>query len=527
MTTTAHADTFARDNLPPRSAWPELTFTLPELAYPERLNAADALLDPRFAANPCIHGAGGTWTYAELRERAGRIARVLVEDMGLEPGNRVLLHGPNSPELVACWFGVLLAGGVAVATMPLLRAGELTKVIAKAQVTHGLAHDDAVEVEKARAEQPELRELLTFSELAELAAAKDGGFGPVDTAADDVAIIAFTSGTTGEPKGCVHFHRDLLAVCDTFARHILEPRPDDLVTATPPLAFTFGLGVLVLFPLRFGASLAPVAMPRPDALVEAIERFGVTTLSTAPTMYRTLLRTAPAGALASLRACVSAGEPLPAAVSDAWFERTGVRIVDGIGSTEMLHIFIAARAGDAKPGSVGTPVPGYEARVVDDAGAPVAAGEVGRLAVRGPTGCRYLADARQADYVAGGWNYTGDAFRMDEDGYFWFEARTDDLIISSGYNISPFEVEAALLGHPAVSEVAVVASPDDERGHVVKAYVVVGDGVVTGEPLASELQDHVKARIAPYKYPRRVEFLEALPRTPTGKVQRAKLRERE
>jgi 2-aminobenzoate-CoA ligase len=519
-------DTFARDHLPPADAWPDLIFTLPELEYPERLNAAVELLDARFAENVCIRG-DEVWTYAELRDRAGRIARVLVEDMGLEPGNRVLLHGPNSPELVACWFGVLLAGGVAVATMPLLRAAELTKVIAKAQVTHALRHDAAEEVEKARAEQPILRELLTFSELEELAAAKDGGLEPVDTAADDVAIIAFTSGTTGEPKGCVHFHRDLLAVCDTFARHILDPSPDDVFAATPPLAFTFGLGVLVLFPMRFGASLAPVAMPRPDPLLEAIERHGVTTLSTAPTMYRTLLRSAPAEALGSLRACVSAGEPLPAGVSDAWFERTGVRIVDGIGSTEMLHIFIAARAADARPGSVGTPVPGYEARVVDDAGKPVSPGEVGRLAVRGPTGCRYLADPRQADYVSGGWNYTGDAFRVDEDGYFWFEARTDDLIISSGYNISPFEVEGALLGHPAVAECAVVASPDEQRGNVVKAYVVPAEGVTEGAGLVEELQQHVKERIAPYKYPRQVEFLEALPRTPTGKVQRVKLRERE
>jgi 2-aminobenzoate-CoA ligase len=526
--TSAHVDRFARDGLPPREAWPDLIFTLPELRYPERLNAADALLDPRFAAHPCIRAEDATWTYAELRERAGRIAHVLVDDMGLVPGNRVLLHGPNTPELVACWFAILLAGGVAVATMPLLRAGELTKVIAKAQVTHALA-DDAVaaEVETARAEQPVLRELLEFGDLAERAAAKTAPFAPVDTAAEDVAMIAFTSGTTGEPKGCMHFHRDLLAVCDTFARHILAPGPDDVYAATPPLAFTFGLGVLVLFPLRFGASLAPVARPGPDPLTEAIERFGVTTLSTAPTMYRTLLRTAPPGALGTLRSCVSAGEPLPAGVSDAWSERTGVRIVDGIGSTELLHIFIASPAARAKPGSVGTPVPGYEARVVDAGGEPVAAGEVGRLAVRGPTGCRYLDDPRQAVYVSGGWNYTGDAFRMDEDGYFWFQARTDDLIISAGYNISPFEVEAVLLGHPAVAECAVVASPDEQRGHVVKAFVVAADGIAAGGPLVAELQEHVKQRIAPYKYPRRVEFVEALPRTPTGKVQRVRLRERE
>jgi 2-aminobenzoate-CoA ligase len=524
---TLPVDTFARDHLPPPSDWPDLIFTLPELRYPERLNAAAALLDPRFAAHPCIHGPDGTWTYGETAKRASRIARVLVDDLGLVPGNRVLLNGPNTPELVACWLGVLLAGGVAVATMPLLRAGELAKVIAKAQVTYALADEAVVgEVETACAEQPVLRELLTFDALAELAAGKPAGLEPADTAADDVALIAFTSGTTGEPKGCIHFHRDLLAVCDTFARNILAPSADDVFAATPPLAFTFGLGVLVLFPMRFGASLVPVARPGPEPLLEAIERHRVTTLSTAPTMYRTLLRSAPPDALASLRACVSAGEPLPASVSDAWFERTGVRIVDGIGSTEMLHIFIAAPAAAAKPGSVGTPVPGYEARVVDDAGEPVATGEVGRLAVRGPTGCRYLSDPRQADYVSGGWNYTGDAFRCDEDGYFWFEARTDDLIISAGYNISPFEVEGALLAHPAVSECAVVAAPDEQRGHVVKAYVVAADGAQTGDALVAELQQHVKERIAPYKYPRRVEFLDALPRTPTGKVQRVKLRER-
>jgi 2-aminobenzoate-CoA ligase len=526
VTETTVFDSFARDHLPPRSAWPDLIFTLPETRYPERFNAASSLLDARFAQNPCIRGEE-TWTYAELAGRAARIARVLTEDMGLVPGNRVLLHGPNTPELVAGWFGIMLAGGVVVATMPLLRAAELTKVIAKAQVSHALSDDGVVaEVEAARAEQPVLREVLGFGALAERAAAKAPGFTPADTAAEDVAIIAFTSGTTGDPKGCVHFHRDLLAVCDTFARRVLAPSADDVFAATPPLAFTFGLGVLVLFPLRFGASLAPVARPGPEPLVEAIERFGVTTLSTAPTMYRTLLRTAPPGSLSSLRACVSAGEPLPAGVSDAWLERTGLRIVDGIGSTEMLHIFIGSPAAAARAGSVGKPVPGYEARVVDPHGDPVGAGAVGRLAVRGPTGCRYLDDPRQSDYVKGGWNYTGDAFRVDEDGYFWFEARTDDLIISSGYNISPFDVEAVLLAHPAVSECAVVASPDEERGHVVKAFVVAAGGAQVSDALVAELQQHVKDRIAPYKYPRRIEFLDALPRTPTGKVQRVKLRER-
>jgi 2-aminobenzoate-CoA ligase len=513
---TAHVDTFARDRLPARELWPDL---LPAgLAYPERLNAADALLEHD---GPCVHGDDATWSYEELRERSGRVARVLVEDMGLVPGNRVLLHGPNTPELIACWCGILRAGGIVVATMPLLRARELVKVIAKAQVSHALVDGPlAAEVEAARAQRPVLTAVRRFEEVE----GRDGAFESVATFADDVALIAFTSGTTGEPKGCTHMHRDLLATCDTFGRHILDPQPDEVFSGTPPLAFTFGLGGLVLFPLRFGASTAPCAKPGPDALLEAIGRHGITTLFTAPTGYRAMLGKATGGQLDTLRVCVSAGEPLPASVSEAWFARTGIRIIDGIGSTEMLHIFIASRPEDAKPGSTGTAVPGYEAMIVDAAMNPLPPGEIGRLAVRGPTGCRYLDDPRQSSYVVNGWNLTGDAFRMDEDGYFWFQARTDDMIISAGYNISGAEVESALLEHPAVSECAVVASPDEERGHVVKAFVVTAPDATPGDALVAELQAHVKARIAPYKYPRRVEFIDALPRTPTGKVQRTRLR---
>jgi 2-aminobenzoate-CoA ligase len=433
----------------------------------------------------------------------------------------VLLHGPNTPELIACWFGILRAGGIVVATMPLLRARELVKVIAKAQVSHALVDGRlAEEVEAARKQEPVLSAVKRFDEVD----GRDASFESVATCADDVALIAFTSGTTGEPKGCMHLHRDLLATCDTFGRHILDPQPDEVFSGTPPLAFTFGLGGLVLFPLRVGASTAPCAKPGPDALLEAIERHGITTLFTAPTGYRAMLGKATGGQLDSLRVCVSAGEPLPASVSEAWFARTGIRIIDGIGSTEMLHIFIASRPEDAKPGSTGTAVPGYEAMIVDAHMNPLPPGEIGRLAVRGPTGCRYLDDPRQSSYVRNGWNLTGDAFRMDEDGYFWFQARTDDMIISAGYNISGAEVESALLEHPAVAECAVVASPDEERGHVVKAFVVTTPDATPGDALAADLQAHVKARIAPYKYPRRVEFLDALPRTPTGKVQRTRLR---
>jgi 2-aminobenzoate-CoA ligase len=493
-------DTFARDHLPPRSAWPDLTL----LGYPERLNAGVELPAHEGVA---VRGEDGDWSYDELRARADGVAAALA----IEPGTRVLLHAANSPMAIAAWLGILRAGGVVVATMPLLRAGELKKVIDKARVSHALV-DGPLTGEVAKAGS------LTIHALDEIG---PGSFEPVDTAADDVAIIAFTSGTTGVPKGCMHLHRDLLATCDTFAKEILDPQPDEVFSGTPPLAFTYGLGGLVLFPLRFGASTVPVSRPGPEAVLEAIRERRITTLFTAPTAYRGLLRTARAEDLAPLRTCVSAGEPLPAGVAEAWTAKTGLRIVDGIGSTEMLHIFIAARSEEARPGSCGRPVPGYEARIVGPKMQTLAPGEVGRLAVRGPTGCRYLDDERQSVYVVDGWNLTGDAFSMDEDGYFWFQARTDDMIVSSGYNISGFEVEAALLEHAAVAECAVIAAPDEERGHVVMAYVVSA-----GEVTAKELQDHVKARIAPYKYPRRVEFVEALPRTPTGKVQRNVLRER-
>ena len=531
----AHIDTFASDNLPPQGAWPELIVDLPGLRYPERLNAARALLDDMAegeAGNrPSVHTDEGVWSYRDLLEKANRIARVLVEDTRLVPGNRVLLRAANTPMLIASWFGVLKAGGVVVATMPLLRAEELVQIIEKARIGHALTDTRLVEdLAAAQARQPVLSNVMTFGpggELEERMQTKPPDFETVETAAEDVALIAFTSGTTGSPKGCVHFHRDVLAVCDTFARHLLDPRPDEIFTGTPPLAFTYGLGGLVLFPLRFGASTVPIEQPGPEALLEAIETHKVTTLFTAPTAYRALLDVGDDVDLSSLEKCVSAGEGLPRATSDAWFERTGIRIVDGIGSTEMLHIFISAAGEDVRPGSTGKPVPGYEAMVADDDMRPLPPGEVGRLAVRGPTGCRYLADPRQADYVIDGWNVTGDAYRVDEDGYYWFEARTDDMIVSAGYNISGPEVEGALLGHEAVSECAVVAAPDEERGQIAKAFVVLREEATGSAQLIKELQDFAKSRIAPYKYPRAVEFIDELPKTQTGKIQRFVLRERE
>jgi len=532
LSPSAHADTFCRDNLPPDDQWPDLEFTLPELLYPERLNAADELLNPTIAAGgagrPCLLSPTEIWSYGQTAARASQIARVLTEDLGLVPGNRVLLRGPNNPWLAACWLGVLKAGGVAVATMPMLRAAELSTIGAKAQVHLALC-DHRFTDELISAGLPELR-IVTFGgpdadDLAALAAGKDAEFASVQTAADDVAVIAFTSGTTGKPKAAMQFHRDLLAVADTFSARVLKPESDDVFSGTPPLAFTFGLGALLLFPLRVGAATLLLEKATPAELADYIADHGVTVLSTAPTAYRAMLATGKAGKLRGLRRPVSAGENLPAATWQAFYDATGVQIIDGIGSTEMLHIFIAAADDDIRPGSTGNVVPGYRAAVVDSEGKPVPDGQPGRLAVKGPTGCRYLNDERQRTYVQEGWNLTGDTYIKDADGYFWYQARSDDMIISGGYNIAGPEIEEVLLSHPDVAECGVVGVPDEARGQIVKAYVILRAGAAADDAKARELQDLVKARIAPYKYPRAIEFVTTLPRTNTGKLQRFLLRQ--
>ncbi len=541
MTFTAHIDTFARDHLPPPDQQPEFLFERPELQFPAQLNCATELLDKRVSEGRgdrlCLRAPGDlSWTFADLQQRANRIANVLVNDMGLVPGNRVLLRAPNNPMLVACWFAVMKAGGIAVATMPLLRAKELRKVLAKAQVSHALCDLRLIdELRTAMRDEPVLSQLRCFhddsAEGLEAAMARQSDhFDNIATAADDTCMLAFTSGTTGQPKATMHFHRDVMAACASFPGHVLRPRESDVFLGSPPLAFTFGLGGLVLFPMSVGASIVLLEQASPPALLEAIPAYGVTTLVTAPTSYRAMAEPARKLRLSvaqggTLRQCVSAGEVLPAATRALWKNATGIEIIDGIGATEMLHIFISADEAHARPGATGTVVPGYRACVLDNDDKPAPVGTVGRLAVKGPTGCRYLDDERQATYVKDGWNLTGDAYLMDEDGYFHYQARTDDMIVSSGYNIGAPEVEEALLMHPAVSECAVIGEPDEERGQIVKAFVVLREGNTGDAAMARTLQDFVKATIAPYKYPRAIEFRTELPRTETGKLQRFRLRE--
>jgi 2-aminobenzoate-CoA ligase len=530
---TAHIDTFARDRLPPADTQPEFRFDLDELRYPEQLNAAVELIDRQPPERIAVLNDAGSWTYGEMRDLSDRIARLLTEEEGLVPGNRVLLRGPNSATMFAAWLGILKAGGVVVATMPILRAGEVATILERAQVSHAIVDARCLaDFEQGAADAGTVRSLVTYQgdtgtgDLERQLRDVSPGFEAVATHRDDVALIAFTSGTTGNPKGCIHYHRDVLAPADSFSRHVLQPRAGDRWACSAPIAFTFGLGMLLIFPWRSGGTAVTIETPGPKPLLDAVSRHQVTTLATAPTAYKAMLGLIGDHDIGSLRTCVSAGEHLPAATWHAWHDATGLKIVDGIGATEMMHIFISASGGDIRPGATGRAVPGYEATVLDDDGAPMAAG-TGRLAIKGPTGCRYLDDARQANYVQSGWNVTGDTYRRDEDGYFWFVARSDDMIISSGYNIAAPEVEGALYGHPAVQECAVVGVACEERGQRVKAFVVPAPGREPDGLLARELQDHVKATIAPYKYPRELEFVAALPKTATGKLQRFSLRERD
>lgn len=533
MIASAHIDTFARDNLPPAAQLPEFVFDLQELQYPERLNACVELLDKAvergFGDKSCIITPTGSLTYAELLECVNRIANVLVNDLGLVPGNRVLLRSANNAMMVACYFAVLKAGGVVVATMPLLRAKEISYVVQKAKIQIALCDARlSEEMEKAKPLAQELKKLAFWGDGdLENLMAQPGyeNFAASNTAADDVCLIAFTSGTTGQPKGTMHFHRDLLAVCDTYGKHVLRANAEDSFVGSPPLAFTFGAGGLVLFPMRVGASTVLLERATPDDLLSAIEEYRATVCFTAPTAYRAILSKLEGRDISSLRKCVSAGEALPKAAWEAWHEATGIKILDGIGSTEMLHIFIGSPEESLRPGATGKPVPGYRAKIIDEHGNALPPNTPGRLAVRGPTGCRYLADERQKKYVEDGWNVTGDTYLCDKDGYFWYQARSDDMIISAGYNIAGPEVESVLLAHPAVAECGVVGAPCPERGQIVKAYVVLRAGFTGDAAMTKTLQEFVKAEVAPYKYPRAVEYVTNLPKTDTGKLQRFRLRE--
>lgn len=536
LRSSGHSDTFSRENLPAPEDWPDLR--LEGFDYPDRLNVGVELTDKMvaqgFGDHTALIGNGRRRTYKELTDWTNRLARALVENLGVKPGNRVLIRSANNPAMVACWLAATKAGAVVVNTMPMLRTGELSAIVDKAEISHALCDTRLMDEMTACAKTSRyLKSVVGFdgtsnhdAELDRLALEKPVQFEAVDTAQDDVALLGFTSGTTGNPKATMHFHRDLLIIADGYAREVLGVVPEDIFVGSPPLAFTFGLGGLAIFPLRFGAAATLLETASPPNMIEIIETYKATVCFTAPTAYRAMLAAMEEGAdLSSLRAAVSAGETLPAPVYHDWQEKTGKPMLDGIGATELLHIFISNRFDDHKAACTGKPVTGYEAKVIDEQGNEVPRGTVGRLAVRGPTGCRYLGDDRQKAYVQGGWNITGDSFSMDEEGYLHFAARNDDMIVSAGYNIAGPEVEAALLSHPMVADCGVVAAPHEERGSIVQAHVVLVDGVDKDALTIKILQDHVKATIAPYKYPRDIRFIDALPKTATGKIQRFALRD--
>ncbi|MGA2551129.1 MAG: AMP-binding protein [Burkholderiaceae bacterium] len=544
----AHLDSFARDRLPPPEQWPVFLFDRPEYRYPEFLNCAAELLDRHVEQGHGEHPAVGmlvdgkpVWaSYRQLLNQANRIAHVLKVDLGLVPGNRVLLRAPNNPMMAACWLAVMKAGLIAVPTMPLLRSKELEQTIKKAKV--GAALCDATLADELRHcldpahphHAPDLRQVLYFNgggehSLEARLIRHPDSFENVKTARDDICLLAFTSGTTGEPKATVHFHRDVMVMCDAFPRHILKPGPNDIFCGTPPLAFTFGLGGLLCFPLRYGAASLLSERLTPELLLKTIGLSGATICFTAPTFYRqmALLLQDPDRefSIDSLRQCVSAGEALPGATRQLWRQASGIEMIDGIGGTEVMHIYISSCENAVREGAIGQVVPGYRAKIVDEAMNEMPPGSVGRLAIQGPTGCRYLADARQKNYVRDGWNLPGDAFSMDQDGYFFYHARTDDMIVSAGYNIAGPEVESVMLTHPAVAECGVVGVEDLARGQLVKAFVVLRPDSSPSPELVADLQNWVKSRIAPYKYPRVIEFCAELPRTETGKLQRYRLRQ--
>lgn len=528
----SHIDTFARDNLPPESEWPVFSFGLPRLQWPDRFNCVAWLLDDALQqidpGKPAILFRDEVWSYAELSEQTNRICHVLVEDLGIVPGNRVLLRGINSPTLFALWLAVIKVGAIAVCTMPLLRARELHEIAQVAQIRLAICQDDLVGELEPLVGAATLDRLVAYgkptTELERLARGKSNRFAAVPTSQDDVCLLAFTSGTTGKPKATMHFHRDVAAMCETFAAHMLSGSADAIFTGTPPIAFTFGLGAVLVFPLYFRAATAIAEASTPAALGEAIQRFRATHVFTSPTAYKVLATRFAEFDLSCMKVCVAAGEALAESISNLWHERSGIRIVDGIGGTEMMHIFISAAPGAIRPGSTGKPVPGYMAELFDDRLQPIQGPGVGRLGVRGPTGCRYLRDSRQHDFVKNGWNMTGDLYRRDAQGYYWYVSRADDMIVSGGYNIAGPEIEVALCEHPAVQECAVIGWPDGQRGQIVKAFVVARPGVQTGPELLQILQEHVKRTLAPYKYPRAVEFVDSLPKTATGKLQRSALR---
>jgi len=525
-----YTDNFAHDNLPSIDLQPDYLCDLPQFQHPEMLNCVERLLDNHIKKGNgdavCIRTFEESWTYNNLFEKANQIAHVFIDDLGLVSGNRVLLRSANNPMMVACWFAVLKAGGIVVSTMPLLRSKELTTIIDCAEISIAISDSDlADEMNQVESKFLKITSFFRNGDLDKLTQYKPKNFENYHSKADSVCLIGFTSGTTGLPKMTAHYHKDILNICEAFPVYSLQPTKDDIFIGSPPLGFTFGLGGLVLFPMYFGASTFLIEKPSPDLLLKAIQEYKVTICFTAPTAWRVLTTKLNEFNVSSLRKCVSAGETLPLQVWHDWYDATGLKIIDGIGSTEILHIFISSNEENMIPGATGLPILGYEAKIIDENGNELPINESGKLAIKGITGCKYLnREEKQKEYVQNGWNITGDIFKKDDNGYYWFVARGDDMIISSGYNIAAIEVESVLLTHEDILECAVVGLPDEERGMLVCAHIVLKDNNKASVEFKKTIQQWFKQVAAPYKYPRVINFIESLPKTETGKIQRFKLK---
>ena len=540
--------------LPPEEMRPEKVYSIPEVQdYPARLNPARELLDRNVeegrGGKPALLFQDRVITYGALAEQANRLGNVLASH-GVEEEDRVVILSPNQPLSLVANFAALKLGAVPVPASPLLSPPEVSWVINNSEARALLVHTAMLPlVEKARPEfssEPVVLGLAPPSDelskadvesVLPLMEKADAALEAVLREKDRVGILLYTSGTTGKPKGVVHLVEEILAVADTFGHYGWKLRDDDVVFSPAPLAFAAGYGAMAIIPFRFGAAVSIMPRFEPEAAFETVQQHHATVLTILPTSYRKMLQVEGAEKrfdLSSVRMCTGGGEALTAETYGQWLDRFGLEIFEGFGTTEMFYVFVSVAVTEkAKPGSIGTPVPGYEVKVVSEEGNEVGPGEIGRMVAKGPTGTLYwrpqeengrLMESQRHAVVGKGWNVVGDYLYGDEDGYFWFVSREDDLIKSSGYRIGPEEIEMVILKHPAVADAGVIGVPDPVRGQNTKAFVVLTEGYAPSGELKQEIIDFCRNDIAVYKLPREVEFVETLPRTVTGKLLRRVLR---
>ncbi len=534
---------------PPRELWPRFGLDFPEAReWPAKLNIAEVLVDDNLKRGdkPAILYEDRQIKYRELQLMINKFGNAL-KVLDVKPYDRVMLRLPNIPEFIVSSLAVQKLGAVSVPTFTLLKAKELSYIASDCEAKVLITTPSLLEdVEKAKGELKTIRHIvLADAKPSEVEAPyiafdylmddfkEATGLEPVRVDQDEVTLLLYTSGTTGPPKGCIHTHRHYLAVADCYAKNVLQAREDDVWGGPPTMAFAYGHTGLICNPLRHGATTSLVGSGRfePASMFQLIEKHGISVFYGVPTAYRTMVALKHERGkydFSSLRVCVTAGEPCPPSLYYTIKEFFGCEVLEHMGCTELFNGFISTRFGQVKPGSMGLAVPGYDVRILGDDGNEVKTGEVGHLAVAGPIGIRYWKlPEKQAESVRNGWNHTGDMAYKDEEGFFWFASRSDDIIKTAAYRVSPHEVEEALIKHGAVAEAGVIGVPDLERGQIIKAFIVLKPDHKPSSRLEEELRVFVKDQIAPYKAPKEVEFVKELPKTETGKIRRAELKRKE